>query len=240
MKLKRFFSLFRLTRSECLILCVSVLGIAASFFAFGGGAIRTLIASLIGVTSLVYNAKGNPVGQALMILFSIFYGAISLSFAYYGEVLTYLGMTAPMAIFSLITWIRNPFEGNRGEVKIAKITAKEAVLAGILTLIVTLGFGAVLKAWNTTNLIPSTISVATSFAAAYLTFRRSSYFTLAYAANDIVLILLWILAARSDTEYYSVVACFAFFFVNDLYGFLRWKRREKEQRKSASVPHKTV
>ena len=41
--------------------------------------------------------------------------------------------------------------------------------------------------FNTTNLIPSTISVTISFLAVYLTFRRSPYFDLAYALNDIVL-----------------------------------------------------
>lgn len=69
----------------------------------------TLAASLIGVTSLIFNAKGNPFGQLLIVVFSILYGAISYSLAYYGEVITYLGMTAPMAVFSLVSWLRNPF-----------------------------------------------------------------------------------------------------------------------------------
>ena len=37
----------------------------------------TLAASLIGTTSLIFNAKGNPIGQALMIVFSLLYGVIS-------------------------------------------------------------------------------------------------------------------------------------------------------------------
>lgn len=46
-----------------------------------------------------------------MILFSLLYGLISFSFAYYGEMLTYLGMTAPMAVVSLVSWLRNPLPG---------------------------------------------------------------------------------------------------------------------------------
>ena len=79
------------------------------------------------------------------------------------------------------------------------------------------------------NILPSTLSVATSFAAVYLTFRRSPYFALAYAANDVVLIVLWILAAREDISYLSVIICFVMFLVNDLYGFVSWKRMEKRQ-----------
>ena len=59
--------------------------------------------------SLILNAKGHPIGQALMIIFSLLYGIISYSFRYYREMLTYLGMTMPMAFFSLISWIKHPY-----------------------------------------------------------------------------------------------------------------------------------
>ena len=76
---------------------------------------------------------------------------------------------------------------------------------------------------------PSTLSVTTSFLAVYLTFRRSAYFPLAYAANDLVLIVLWTLAAMEDPSYLSVVICFVMFLVNDGYGFLSWSRMQKRQ-----------
>ena len=47
-------------------------------------------------------------------------------------------------------------------------------------------------------MILSTLSVTTNFIAAYLTFRCGPYFALAYAAKDVVLILLWTLAAVED------------------------------------------
>lgn len=42
---------------------------------------------------------------ALMIVFSLLYGVISYTCAYYGEMITYLGMTAPMALFALISFL---------------------------------------------------------------------------------------------------------------------------------------
>ena len=54
--------------------------ILASFFLFDRVNFMTLAASLIGTTSLIFNAKGNPIGQALMIVFSLLYGAISYIF----------------------------------------------------------------------------------------------------------------------------------------------------------------
>ena len=203
--------------------------ILISFLLFDRMNTMTLAASLIGVTSLIFNAKGNPIGQALMILFSLLYGLISYTFSYYGEMITYLGMTAPMALFALITWLRNPFCGNRAEVAVNRITRTELLGALALTALVTFVFYFILDYFETANIIPSTLSVTTTFIAVYLTFRRSPYFALAYAANDVVLIVMWTLAAIQDISYLSVIICFVMFLVNDLYGFVSWKRMEKRQ-----------
>jgi len=189
----------------------------------------TLAASLIGATSLIFIAKGNPFGQLLMIIFGVVYAVISYRFAYYGEMITYLGMTGPMSLFALVSWLKNPYNGNRSEVKVARIGMGEVALMFILTAIVTVLFYFVLDAFNTSNLIPSTISVTTSFLAAYLTFKRNPCFALAYAANDVVLIVLWILASIEDISYLSVVICFIMFLFNDLYGYISWLRMQKRQ-----------
>ena len=225
MKTLKYFS-----KGEWLLWGGSVLGILLAFFLFNQTEYLSLTASLIGVTSLIFNAKGNPIGQLLMILFSVLYGIISFSFAYYGEMITYLGMTLPMAVIALIAWLKNPYKGRRAEVVVNHIRCKEAFLLMGLTALVTIIFYFILAAFHTANLFLSTLSVATSFAAAYLTFRRSPYFALLYAANDVVLILLWVLAAIEAFSYLSVVICFAAFLINDLYGYISWRRMEKRQR----------
>lgn len=209
--------------------CSSVALILISFFIFDKSGYLTLAASLIGVTSLIFAAKGNPLSQALMIIFSILYGIISYTFDYYGEMITYLGMTGPMAAFALTSWLKNPYKGKKSEVKVNKISIKETVFMLILTAAVTAIFYFILEYFGTANIIPSTISVTTSFIAVYLTFRRSAYYALAYAANDIILIILWILAALTDISYISVIICFVVFLVNDLYGFISWKRMSARQ-----------
>ena len=217
------------TNGELVLWSMSITLIVVSFLAFDRESFLTLAASLIGVTSLIFNAKGNPFGQFLMVIFSILYGIISYTFAYYGEMVTYLGMTAPMAVFALISWLRNPYNGNRAEVKVNRLKRKEILFMILLTAIVTVIFYYILAFFHTVNLVPSTISVTTSFLAVYLTFRRSTFYAVAYAANDIVLIILWILAALSDTSYFSVAICFVMFFVNDIYGFISWSKMRKRQ-----------
>lgn len=226
-KFKALISYF--SKSEIALWCCSIFLITISFFAYNQNSFLTLVASLVGVTSLIFNAKGNPIGQFLMIVFSLLYGFISLTFAYYGEMITYLGMTLPMAVVALITWLKNPYKGNKSEVQVNHISKKELILMLILTAVVTYVFYVILNALNTANIIPSTISVTTSFIAAYLTFRRSPYFAIGYAANDIVLIILWVLAAIEDISYLSVVVCFVVFFVFDIYGFINWRKIGKRQ-----------
>ena len=191
----------------------------------------TLAASVIGATSLIFNAKGNPIGQVLMVVFSIFYGIISYSFSYYGEMITYLGMTAPMSIFALVSWVRNPYNGKRSEVKVNSIKRQEVIFMLLLTAVITFVFYFILKFFQTANLLLSTLSITTSFLAVYLTFRRSAFFAIAYASNDIVLIVLWILAALSDISYISVIICFLTFLANDTYGFINWLRMQKRQQR---------
>lgn len=223
-ELKNYFS-----KTEKLLWVSSVFLITVSFLIFDRESYLTLSASLIGVTSLIFNAKGNPFGQLLMVVFSILYAVISYSFDYYGEMVTYLGMTMPMAIFALVSWLKNPYEKSRSEVKVNAISRKEVILMLLFTGAVTVLFFNVLKYFGTANLFFSTLSVTTSFIAAYLTFRRSPYFALAYASNDIVLIILWIMASKYDIRYISVVVCFAAFLVNDIYGFVSWRKMKKRQ-----------
>ncbi len=225
--MKKYFS-----KVEIFLWSSSVILIIASFCVFDRENYLTLAASLIGVTSLIFNAKGNPFGQLLMVIFSVLYGIISYTFDYYGEMITYLGMTMPMSIFALISWLRNPYRGNKAEVKVNSISKKEIVFMWIITALVTVVFYFILECFNTANILPSTLSVTTSFVAVYLTFRRSAYFALAYASNDIVLIILWVLASISNIRYVSVIVCFVAFLVNDIYGYISWHKIKMRQREN--------
>ena len=135
-----------------------------------------------------------------------------------------------MAVFALTAWLRNPYNGNKAEVQVNNIGKREVIFMWIATILVTILFYFILDRFDTANMIPSTISVTTSFLAVYLTFRRSPYFALAYASNDMVLIVLWVLASLQDIRYVSVVVCFVAFLFNDIYGFVSWRKMEQRQR----------
>jgi nicotinamide riboside transporter PnuC len=99
----------------------------------------------------------------------------------------------------------------------------------VSTVLVTVVFYYILMILDTPNIVFSTISIVTSFLAAALTMLRSSYYAVGYAANDVVLIVLWVLASFENPSYIPVVVNFVIFFVNDMYGFVSWKKREVRQ-----------
>lgn len=207
----------------------SLLIVTISFCFSPEKSVLNLFASLVGVTALIFIAKGYVIGQILIVIFAVLYGIISFQFKYYGEMFTYVFMSLPMAIMSIVSWVRHPYKETKA-VKVHKIRAKEIALMLALMVIVTFGFYFVLRALGTANLTFSTISVATTFIAVFLTFMRSPYYALGYTANDLVLIVLWTLASMKNTAYIPMIFCFVVFLVNDIYGFISWKRMEKYQR----------
>ena len=214
-----------LGKREWIIWGISVAAVSLCAWVSPETGIPSLIAALIGVTALIFLAVGHFYGQLLTIVFSIFYGVISYFFRYYGEMLTYLGMTLPMAAVSLVTWLRNPYD-SKGTVAVRKnLTAKNIILMLLATAAATALFGVLLWRLHTAQLPVSILSITTSFLAAYLTALRSPFYALAYAANDIVLIVLWVLAAREDLSCLPMVANFCMFLINDLYGFYSWRKR---------------
>jgi nicotinamide riboside transporter PnuC len=109
---------------------------------------------------------------------------------------------------------------------------REVALIALSTVAVTVAFYFILAALDTSELLVSTVSVATSFFASMLVFFRSPYYGAAYALNDIVLIVLWLLAAFRDISSLPMVFCFLMFLLNDIYGTVNWLRMQKEQEKN--------
>lgn len=220
-----------LTKFEWALWAASVLVITVSFMLLKDRSYMTLTASLIGVTALIFVAKGDVLGQVLTVVFSLFYAVISVSFKYYGEMITYMFMTAPMAAMAVVSWLRNPY--SETEVKVNQLGKWEWLLLAALTAAVTAVFYFILAALGNANLGVSTLSITTSFLASYLTFRRSPFYALAYAANDLVLIALWIMASIADMNYFPMIMCFVMFFANDMYGFINWSEMRKRQMKES-------
>ncbi|MBP5694973.1 MAG: nicotinamide mononucleotide transporter [Bacilli bacterium] len=187
-----------------------------------------LIGAQIGIVSIFFLAKASLLGISLSFVFSLFYAITSLNYKYYGEAIIYFAFMIPLGITSAIIWIINRFK-KTAEVTIVKTKKIDFVIGPIASVILTFGLFWLLRYLGTQNIITSTISLFTSFLALYFQLRRSRFTEIFFAANDIVLITLWILATIDDISYLPIVICFVFLLVNDLYGFFNWSKIQKEQ-----------
>ena len=219
-----------LTKKEWILYLTSLSIVFASNFFAREINIINMIATALGVTALIFIAKGNVFGQILMVVFGTLYAINALRFRYYSELITYLGMTVPLSILSIVSWIKNPSDNNKNQVKIREFTFKEFILSFSLTILVTIVFFFILRALNTPNLIVSTISISTSFFASFLMQRRISFYAIGFCFNDMVLIILWTISCFTDLTSLSMVACFTTFLIYDIHGFTKWRKREKEQK----------
>lgn len=223
-----------LTRFERGLWAVSSVVVAASYVVGGDSDVLTLLTSLVGVTALIFVARGDVLGQVLTVLFSVGYAVVSYRLRYFGEMATYLGMTMPIAVASVVAWLRHPYEEGESEVRVRRLGWKGFVPLLLLAVAVTVVFYYVLRYFGTANLAVSTLSVLTSFLASSLMLLRSPTYALAYASNDLVLIVLWGWAALRDVSYLPMVLCFVTFLANDVYAFVNWLRmlRRQEERRS--------
>lgn len=231
MKLKNPF--LTLSRGEWFLLIGSLIAITASFVISLHFPVVEVIACYLGVIGLVFIAKGHPFGQILGIGFALCYGYVSLEYHYYGEMITYVCMTLPINVVSLIAWLRHPHKRGSAEVHVAHFGGIKWLIMALSTAAVTTAFYFILMWCGTNNLIFSTISIATSFSASFLMLFRSPWYAIAYGCNDIVLIILWILASIEDFSYFPMIICIAIFFINDMYGFYNWRRIHKRQKSDA-------
>ncbi len=192
-----------------------------------------LATTLTGIAALVFTAKGDVLGQIFIICFAILYAIVSFKQALYGEMISYIFMSGGIAVFSTVSWLRHPYAKN--QVKINSPTPRALVIIAMLTLVVTVSFYFILKVLGTASLAVSTFSITTSFIASSFTLMRYPHYALAYSVNDIVLIVLWTIAALGTPSAIPMVVCFAIFLVNDIYGFTNWLRMAKIQRYGAKI-----
>jgi len=222
-----------LTRFEWGLYLTSLCVVTISFFFGDTSNPLSLISSLVGLTSLILIAKGDVLGQVLTCVFCILYAIDSFHLRYYGEMISFLGMSFPSAVAAIIAWVRHPFQEakneGKNEVEVAKLTPRYKVELVLGTIAVTTVFYFILRALGNASLVWSTISIATSFIPSYLVIRRSPYYALGYATNDIILVILWVIASAQDLMHLPMVFCFLMFLLNDIYAFINWRRMEKRQ-----------
>lgn len=215
---------------ELCLLFFSILLVSVVFFAGKKKDAWSYCSSISGIVCVLFTAKGNPLAQYISIAFAALYSITAYFSKYYGEMLIYLFLMIPIHFCCIISWLKNRKSPNAAEVKVNSLSKTEYLVMGFFDILVTIAFYFLLKALGTSELIVSTISLVTSVSAAYLMLRRSEYYALCFIANDIVLLVLWGLELKRDLSSLPTLITFCVFLLNDVYGFISWKKRKKAQK----------
>ena len=209
--------------------------------------IASFIASIFGITAIIFNCKANVLGQYLMIVYTVISAIVALVTYNYGVAFSFLLLSLPCIIISCVNWTKKSHIEGEDKPKVAKIaplTPVKVILLALATGAIVVGFYFFLQylpqifvgASETSYLLLNALATGSCFAASVLMTMRSPYYALCFCANDILLIVIWGLTCASDIGVLPNLICAANFLINDIYGFFNWKRIEKTQKQALSPP----
>lgn len=217
------------TNFEKLLLFGSIIIVSFSGILFKSDLLTTSC-SIVGIITALLLAKGKNLGQVFGLLITVLYSIVSFKNKYYGEVLMYTLLKLPMYVIGILAW-KNHKNEKTNSVEINSIKKNEWIILSIVFIWVFVGIYYLLRAFNTNELIVSTISVLISLVAIYLQIRRSKYIFGFYLLNDIILVFLWgIPVLQGKFILLPMLLNPTINFINDSYGFYNWKKTEVIQR----------
>lgn len=206
---------------EIALLLISVIAICVSTIICKSG-ILTCVTSLAGVLCALLQAKGKIISQWIGLAEVMLYSILSYQNNYYGEVIIYVLVVFPMYLYGVISWITHKNE-ETDTVNSNQIAKQEWIMLSFGSIFCFVGLYYVLKYFDTSQLIVSSLSMVTSLLATYLIVRRSKFSFLFYVANDIILVILWgIPILQGDFSLMPILIEPVILLINDSYGWKNW------------------
>lgn len=227
--MKEFFK--KLNWFERIFPIFAIVALIVSFLVFKEKNWLSLISSLAGVVAFFCTAKGFFLAPFMSIVQSIFYLILSISQHYYGEMILG-GFYILFSLATIFTWLKNRNKEDKSFVQVNKITKIEGILILPISALIGVGCYYMLRAFGTSELLTSTLSMVASLSASYLVLRRSSLYAIGYIINDIIVVVLWCFTIKNvGLEFLPTILGYALYFVNDVYALINWKLMERKQRK---------
>ena len=217
------------TLFEKLLLCLSIVMIIISGI-YSKSSFFTIFAALSGIITALLLSKGKIIGQMSGIISCTLYLIISFKNSYYGEVLIYLLLKIPMYIMGTLSWLKHK-DRKTNTVSINDISKKEWLIVLLTSLLIFIIMYYLLRVFNTSELLISTISVVIGLIATYLLFRRSKYGFIFYVLGDVIMMMLWgAPILKGNLTLLPMLINPIINMINDSYGIYNWRRLEKIQK----------
>ena len=185
----------------------------------------SIIVAFLGFFSALNQAKGFVLGQVTGVVMAVLYSIMSYNNQYYGEVIVYLLVILPLYISGIYTWLKNK-DKKSSKVKQNTIKKKEWTTLAVVNVVAFVGLYFLLRHFNTSNLLVSTLSMNINLTATYLLVRRCNYTFVFYLINSVILLVLWgIPVLNGNMLQFPMVFDGILLFINNIYGLYSWSRK---------------
>lgn len=188
--------------------------------------ILSVLTSIVGIWGIFYIAKGDLIAHYIYILYSILYSIVSLIAGYYGETIIYTFVMLPIHINSILSWKKHLRQTGKKTVEAQKINKKQIIISTSIALVLSVPFYFLLANINTEMPFCSTLSLSSSCLAAYFMLKRTDFFSIIFAFDDLFLIILWSVKMFNDdiSCMPTLLVCLGLF-ISDFYSAISWKKR---------------
>lgn len=223
----KFFKSF--TLFEILFISLSLLSVVVVSVIFKSDAL-SLAFSIVAIIAVFALSKGVFIAPIYNIAMDILYCLQASRQNLYGEIILNAAILVPIQIVSMINWGIN--KSKQGEIQINSIGWKEIciVLSCAVALIVPVYF--MLKAFNTNYIYLSVVTFIFPIVSNYFIFRKSILQFVSFFIQNIVLIVVWLMPIFQGNASFGMLPMaltFVIFEINNVYGFINWSKKQKEQ-----------
>lgn len=203
-------------------------------FAFSGGGVLGLIASITGMLSVILVAKGRISNYFFGVIQAIIYGYISYTYAIYGEVMLNLMYYLPMNIIGFFIWKKNKVDDsnsiNGEQVTAKRMTKKEMIVSVLVVSIAIVLYATLLSSINGSVIGVDSATTILSVYAMILMVKRYAEQWIIWIIVNALSIIMWLIAiSYQGGDDYSMVIMWSAFLVNSIYGYINWMRISKPE-----------
>jgi nicotinamide mononucleotide transporter PnuC len=182
-------------------------------------------------------AKGKVEGYFISLLSSALYIAVSVRAHTYGEAIHTVLIGYPVVIYGIFAWLKNKrTDKEQGSVvKVGKTGKLELLILCGSQAVMAVGYYFLLQAFNTEQVLFSTLSLVLVTISMYLLARRSALCWFSYIIWDLCVFTLWLLVVLDGSGgSAAVLAMPVLYLVTDIYGAISWLKLNKTQQKTLS------
>lgn len=203
---------------------VTILGVSISL----GDTPLSIVASLTGVVCVILCGMGKVSNYFFGTINVVLYAIVAWSAKYYGDVMLNILYYFPTNIIGWIAWAKH-LDRQKNEVYKKRMTIKQDILLGIISVVSVLGYSYILKLLGGNLPIIDSMSTVFSVIAQILMIKRFTEQWVIWIIVDVVSVIMWIAAFFTEGQSVAVLMMWSVYLANAIIMFIKWQKESKQE-----------